>query len=200
MPEGNFMRLMSKVLLGGLATAALAGSAVAAEHAVHVMNVAMPDGSVAKVRYVGDTPPQIRVVPVRVAPMMPVAMIDPGFAAMDRMMVAMDAQADAMMRQAAMLQQMPAGAPLQHADMRTVPGGTVSYSYVSTTSSGGCTQTVRATSNGSSDQPQVIRTSAGTCDNAKVTPAVADGVTPAKTVKAVETKPIANKPVDPNTI
>ena len=60
------MRLMSKVLLGGLATAALAGTAVAAEHAVHVMNVAMPDGSVAKVRYVGDTPPQVRFVPVAV--------------------------------------------------------------------------------------------------------------------------------------
>jgi hypothetical protein len=196
------MRLMSKVLLGGLATAALAGTAVAAEHAVHVMNVAMPDGSVAKVRYVGDTPPQVRIVPVavRAVPMVPVAMIDPSFAAMDRMMAAMDAQADAMMRQAAMLQQMPTTtAPLQHADMKTLPGGTVSYSYVSTTSSNGCTQTVRMTSDGSSDQPQVIRTSAGKCDGAKVTPAVADGAAPAKTVKAVETKPVA-KPIDPNTI
>ncbi|MGN6271164.1 MAG: hypothetical protein ACTHM0_14865 [Sphingomonas sp.] len=193
---------MSKVLLGGLASAALAGTAVAAEHAVHVMNVAMPDGSVAKVRYVGDTPPQVRIVPVavRAVPMVPVAMIDPSFAAMDRMMAAMDAQADAMMRQAAMLQQMPAtAAPLQHADMKTVPGGTVSYSYVSTTSSNGCTQTVRMTSDGSSDQPQVIRTSAGKCDGAKVTPAVADGAAPAKTVKAVETEPVA-KPIDPNTI
>jgi len=194
------MRLMSKVLLGGFATVALAGTAVAAEHAVHVMNVAMPDGTIAKVRYVGDTPPQVHFVPVAVRAV-PVAMVDPGFAAMDRMMAAMDAQADAMMQQAAMMARLPAtAAPLQHADMKTVPGGTVSYSYVSTTSSNGCTQTVRMTSNGSSDQPQVIRTSAGTCDNAKVTPAVADGVTPAKTVKAVETKPIANKPVDPNTI
>lgn len=194
------MRLMSKVLLGGLATAALAGTAVAAEHAVHVMNVAMPDGSVAKVRYVGDTPPVVRVVPIRVAPVMPVAIIDPGFAAMDRMMAAMDAHADAMMRQAAMLSQMPAtGSPLQHADMKTVPGGTVSYSYVSTTSSNGCTQTVRTTSDGSSDRPQVIRTSAGKCDGAKVSPAVADSAAPAKTIKAVETKPAA-EPIDPNTI
>jgi hypothetical protein len=193
------MRLMSKVLLGGLATAALAGTAVAADHAVHVMNVAMPDGSVAKVRYVGDTPPQVRFVPIAVRAV-PVAMIDPGFAAMDRMMAAMDAQADAMMQQAAMMAQMPAtAAPLQHADMRTAPGGTVSYSYVSTTSSDGCTQTVRMTSDGSSDQPQVIRTSAGKCDGAKVTPAVADGAAPARTVKAVETKPVA-KPGEPGTI
>jgi hypothetical protein len=194
------MRLMSKVLLGGLATAALAGTAVAAEHAVHVMNVAMPDGSIAKVRYVGDTPPVVRVVPVRAVPVMPVAMIDPGFAAMDRMMAAMDAHADAMMRQAAMMAAMPAtGAPLQHADMQKLPAGTVSYSYVSTTSSNGCTQTVRTTSDGSGGQPQVIRTSAGTCDGAKVSPAVADSAAPAKTIKAVETKPAA-KPIDPNTI
>ena len=83
------MRLMSKVLLGGLATAALAGTAVAADHAVHVMNVAMPDGSVAHVRYIGDTPPQVRFVPIAVRAV-PVAMIDPGFAAMDRMMAAME--------------------------------------------------------------------------------------------------------------
>ena len=195
------MRLMSKVLLGGLATAALAGTAVAAEHAVHVMNVAMPDGSIAKVRYVGDTPPVVRFVPVRAVPVMPVAMIDPGFAAMDRMMAAMDAHADAMMPQAAMMAAMPTtNAPLQHANMQKLPAGTVSYSYVSTTSSNGCTQTVRTTSDGSGAQPQVIRTSAGQCDGAKVSPAVANGAAPAKTIKAVETKPAAKQPIDPNTI
>jgi len=193
------MRLMSKVLLGGLATAALAGTAVAAEH-VHVMNIAMPDGAVAKVRYVGDTPPVVRVVPVRAVPVMPVAMIDPSFAAIDRMMAAMDAQADAMMRQAAMMAAMPAtAAPLQHAGMQKLPAGTVSYSYVSTTSSNGCTQTVRMTSDGSSDQPQVIRTSAGACDGATAMPAVSQGTAAAKAVKAVETKPVA-KPADPDTI
>ena len=195
------MRPMSKVLIGGLATAALAGTAVAADHAVHVMNVAMPDGSVAKVRYVGDTPPQIRFVPVQAVSMVPVAMVDPSFAAMDHMFAEMDAQADAMMRQAAMLsQQAPAtGAPLQQADMKKLPAGTVSYSYVSTTSSNGCTQTIRMTSDGSAQQPKVIRTSAGQCDNAKAMPAVADGAAPATTTKAVDTK-TADKPVDPNTI
>lgn len=196
------MRLMSNVLISGLAIAALAGTAVAAEHEVHVMNVAMPDGSVAKVRYLDDTPPQVRIVPVsvRTVPMMPVAMIGPDFAAMDRMMAAMNAHADAMMRQAAMLSQMPAtGAPLQQAAMHKLPAGTVSYSYVSTTSANGCTQTVRTTSDGSSDQPQVIRTSSGKCDGAKASPAVADGDAPARVVKAVETKP-APKPIDPDTI
>lgn len=193
------MRLMSKVLIGGLATAALAGTAVAAEHAVHVMNIAMPDGSVAKVRYIGDTPPQVRFVPIAVQAV-PIAMIDPSFAAMDRMVAAMDAQTEAMMRQAAMLSQMPvAGAPLQHADMQKVPGGTISYSYVSTTSSNGCTQTVRMTSDGSSQQPKVIRTSAGQCDNARAMPAVADGKVAPTPAVATEAKP-ADKPTKPDTI
>ncbi|HEU4961213.1 MAG TPA: hypothetical protein VFT56_12470 [Sphingomonas sp.] len=190
---------MSKVLVGGLATVALAGTAVAAEHAVHTMNVALPDGSVAKVRYVGDQAPEVRIVPVAVRAM-PVVMVDPAFAAFDRMFAAMDAQTDAMMRQAAMLARMPAAnAPLQHADLQKLPAGTVSYSYVSTTSSNGCTQTVRMTSDGSSQQPQVIRTSAGKCDGAKAIPAVADSAAPAKPVHAVDTKPAA-KPIDPDTI
>jgi hypothetical protein len=197
------MRLMSKVVLGGLATAALAGTAVAAEH-VHTMNVALPDGSVARVHYVGDTAPQVRLVPVAM-PVVPVAMIDPSFAAMDRMMAAMDAQADAMMRQAAMLQQMPAtpATPMQHADLQKLPGGgTISYSYVSTTSANGCTQTVRMTSDGASaDQPKVIRTSAGRCDKASMQPAVSDArAAPAKPVPAVATKTKTADPVDPNSI
>lgn len=195
------MRLMSKVLVGGVATIALAGTAVAADHAVHVMNVAMPDGSLAKVRYIGDTPPQIRFVPVSEAlPIVPVAMVDPSFAAMDHLFAEMDAQANAMMRQAAMLSQMPAtNAPLQQTDMQKLPAGAVSYSYVSTTSSNGCTQTIRMTSDGSSQQPKVIRTSAGQCDSAKAMPAVANGAAPATNAKAVDNKS-ADEPIDPNTI
>lgn len=198
------MRLMSKVLLAGLGCAALAGTSVAADNAVHVMNVAMPDGGVARIHYVGDTAPQVRFVPVAM-PVVPVAMIDPSFAAIDRMMAAMDAQADAMMRQAAMLQQMPTApaTPMQHADLQKLPGGgTISYSYVSTTTANGCTQTVRMTSDGgSADQPKVIRTSAGQCDKASMQPAVSDArAAPAKAVPAVVTKTNTADPVDPNAI
>jgi hypothetical protein len=193
------MRFMSKVIVAGLATAALAGSAVAADRAIHTMNVALPDGSVAKVRYIGDQAPRIAVVPVAMR-VMPVAMIDPSFAAFDQMFAAMDAQADAMMQRAAAMAQMPAGAaPLQQAALQGAPAGTVSYSYVSTTSAGGCTQTVRETSDGSSNQPQVIRTSAGKCDGAKVMPAVSDAAAAPATIPAVDTKGAA-KPIDPGTI
>ena len=198
------MRMMPKVIVAGLATAFLAGGAVAADRAIHTMNVALPDGSVAQVHYVGDQQPQVAIVPVAVR-RVPVAMIDP-FADMDRMFAAMQAQSDAMLRQASMMARMPAtaGGQLQHADMRNLPAGTVSYSYVSTTSSNGCTQTVETSSDGSSDQPKVIRTSAGKCDGAKAMPAVADGTAaPAKVTKAVDTKPVAkpaDKALDPNTI
>lgn len=190
------MRLMSKVLLGGLAAAALAGTAVAAERAMHVMNVAMPDGAIARIHYLGNTPPVVNVVPVamRAVPMVPIAMIDPQFANFDQMMAAMDAQADAMMRQAAVMAQMPAAsAPLQQVDMHQVPAGTMSYSYVSTTSSNGCTQTVRMSSVGSANQPKVIRTSAGSCEGGG-----AANTAPA-TIHAVAEKPAA-KAIDPNTI
>jgi hypothetical protein len=194
------MRLMSKVIVAGLATVTLAGSAYAAERAIHTMNVALPDGSVAKVRYVGDQPPQVAIVPVAVR-QMPVAMIDPSFAAFDRIFAAMDAQSDAMMQQAAAMARMPVApnGQFDQAALSKLPAGTVSYSYVSTTSSDGCTQTVRTTSDGSG-QPQVIRTSAGKCDGARAMPAVADGGdAPVTAVPATDTRP-AQKAPDPNAI
>lgn len=196
------MRMLSKLIVAGVATVALAGTAMAAEHAMHTMKVALPDGSVARINYVGDHAPQVRIVPVATRQMVPVAMVDPGFADIDRMFAAMDAQADAMMQQAAAMSRMPAmpAAPLQHADMQKLPAGMVSYSYVSTTSSNGCTQTVRMTSNGSADaQPKVIRTSAGKCDGAKMQPAVTDAKAAPKPAPAVDTKP-QPKPFDPNSI
>lgn len=196
------MRMMSKVIAAGLASVALAGTAVAAEH-VHTMNVALPDGGIAKVRYVGDQAPQIRIIPisVRAVPVVPVALVDPTFAAFDRMFAAMNAQTEAMMRQAAMLSQMPApGAAIDHAALQKLPAGTMSYSYVSTTSANGCTQTVSMTSDGSAQQPKVIRTSAGQCDKAVMQPAVSDARAPApRVVPATDTRPVADT-ADQNTI
>lgn len=165
------MRLVSKLLLAGVGGVALAGVATAAERATKVIQVVLPDGSVEHIRYAGDFRPQIaivpqqqRVVPVRVV-RMPVAMVDP-FAYMDRMFAALRVQHAAMMRQAAMMQQAAmSGAP------RQLPPGAVSYSYSSTTTSnGGCTQTVQMTSNGQGQQPKVTRASYGACGGAQAKP------------------------------
>ena len=49
--------------LAGIAAAAIAGTAIAAGSKSHVMNVPLPDGSVAHIQYVGDVAPKVTVEP-----------------------------------------------------------------------------------------------------------------------------------------
>src|SRR5690349_18052718 len=56
------MRHLRKTVLAGAAAIALvgvAGLAVAAIKNAHVLDVRLPDGSLAHIRYVGDTPPTV---------------------------------------------------------------------------------------------------------------------------------------------
>lgn len=176
------MRLISKAILACVGTAALAGSAYAADRSFHTMKVDAPDGTVVQVRYAGDRQP-VAFVPVEATNVQvaPVAVADP-FADMDRMFAAMDAQMDAMTRAASTMPATPidaSGKP-DLAALKSVPGGTVSYSYYSSsTGANGCTQTVQMTSTGDGAQPKVVRTSAGDCDKA-VKPAVPGTTLPVK--------------------
>jgi hypothetical protein len=82
----------------------------------------------------------------------------------------MEAQHAAMMQQVAALEKAAAaagsGSPGQMTLVGNLPAGT-HFSYVSsTTDANGCTQTVEYSSDGSSAQPKVTRTSAGSCDKA----------------------------------
>jgi len=199
------MRLMAKAALAGLGAVALAGTGYAADRAIHTMNVDLPDGSVAQVHYVGDRKPDVRIVPVRVAAV-PVA-VDPMFVDFDRMFADMQRRHDAMMRQVAAMQQaMPVAADggIDMAAFRNMPAGTVSYSYVSTTSGkdGTCTQSMTMASYGKDQQPKVEKKSSGDCTamGQTVIPAVATPApAPAKVVPAKAEKP-APKTIDPNTI
>jgi hypothetical protein len=173
------MNLFSKIALAGVGTVALAGSALAAERAMHVMNVNLPDGSVAHVRYIGDVPPKVELVPVARA--VPVALIDPAlidpnvaFAGFDRMFADFDRQQAALMQHVAGMQQQvaaPASGKLDRASVSGAPaGGTVSYSFTSYSSggdgkSGGCTQSYQMTSYGTA-QPKVVSQSTGDCSKA----------------------------------
>src|SRR3954451_21818568 len=78
------------ILLAGTA-AAIAGTALAAAGNSHVMNVSLPDGSVAHVEYVGNVPPKVTVAP---APLAHDAWMSgvPSFAGFDRMFEQMDRQ------------------------------------------------------------------------------------------------------------
>lgn len=186
------MRFVRTALLATLGIAALAGAAIAADR---TMLVAFPDGSVQHIALPDAAPPRILVVQ---APT-PISFFGPGspFAEMERISAMMDAQADAMLRQAAMIQaQTPSPAPGKGIVMTNAQGqpvGVMHYSFTSsTTSADGCTQTVSYSSDGSSgsaDQPKVIRTSAGSCANSA--PAIAPTKGPDRAVTPTATKPVA---------
>jgi hypothetical protein len=199
------MRFVRTAIIAGVATAALAGAALAAHENSRMMLVALPDGTVEHIRYQGDVAPQVVLVPA--AAPMPAGMIDAAFgpdspfAAMDRMAAAMEAHAQAMMRQAATMQaQMPAadgssdGRGIVMTNAQGQPVGVMHYSFVSSsTDANGCTQTVRYSSDGANaDQPRVIRTSAGNCSaQAAPSPAIA----PADTRAASPVTPTRSAPV-----
>jgi len=197
------MRLVSKAVLAGLGVAALAGAAYAAEQSIHVMAVPLADGSVMHIRYFGDKKPQIAMV----APQqrvrgiaIPMAFGDP--LAIDRMFAEMDAQADAMMRQAAaMAAQQPrasAGGKIDAAAMPGMPAGSVvSYSFSSSSNDqGGCTQRYQMTSYGNGATPQVVEQHSGDCSTLDKPATNASAATAAH---AIPVKAAPHK-VDPNSI
>jgi len=176
------MRIAPKFIVGAAVVALLgAGVAEAATAKLHTMKVAAPDGQVVEVHYTGDVAPQVAFVPTTAvdAAAYDTAAYDP-FAQMDRISAAMDAQMQAMMQQAALLQRQ-ARQSVQHAvangdAQATAPGVTmvgtmpagvhVSY-YSSSTDANGCTRTVAYSSDGSSAQPKVTQAASDGCEAAK---------------------------------
>ncbi|WP_340317001.1 hypothetical protein [Rhizorhabdus argentea] len=172
------MRFVRTAIIAAAASAALAGAAIAARDNSKLMLVALPDGSVEHIRYEGDVAPEVMLVDDPAPAQMFAAAFGPGspFAEMERISAAMEAQAQAMMRQAAAMQaQQPAadGKGILMTNAAGQPVGVMHYSYVSsTTTADGCTQTVQYSSDGSSNQPKLIRTSAGSCGAANAVPAI----------------------------
>ncbi|MDE2561471.1 MAG: hypothetical protein KGL48_04415 [Sphingomonadales bacterium] len=171
------MRKLRTALVAGFATLGLAGTALAATHDLHVMNVNLPDGSVARIAYAGKVAPTVKIeqpvaVPVDFTAAFPDPVIAANFAGLDRMAAMMDAQSQAMMEQVAAMEQAArnqmANAHFAAANARTPANG--SWSYTVMTSSNGkdaCTQTVSWSSDSANAQPRVQRTSAGDCDTVK---------------------------------
>ncbi len=192
------MRTATKLLLAGIGAATLAGVALAADR-THVINVVMPDGSFARVHYVGDVAPRLVVAPAA-DPMLAAFSDESPFAMFDRISAQMDAQMNAMMRQASMV---AAAAPaangqVSEAALKSLPAGTVSYSFTSFSSGNGaaCSQSVQVTSLGTDQAPKVVRQNSGDCSavNSRApTPAVAQ---PAPAGQPVLTPVNLEKPKD----
>jgi len=177
------MRRIAKLLVAGAGALTLGGVAIAAADNHHVLNVALPDGSVARIHYTGNVAPKVDVTPV--ADIMPIAVFADPFAMMDRISYAMDRQMDAMLRQASMMAQAaPANGQLSEAALKSLPPGTVSYSFTSYSSGNGatCSQSVQVTALDSNQPPKVERQSQGDCsavNTRKPTPAVQQAAPPA---------------------
>ena len=199
------MRLTRKAALAGIASLAVAGAAWAAEKPAkaqpQVMEVALPDGGVARISYSGDVAPQVSVGKAG-ADALPAGFDSAPFAAMDRIMAEMDARAAQMMnRMRAMQVQMaaaasaarggdpqamqwvslpgfgPAAGPVAIASM---PPGAVSYSSVTTMSGGrSCTQSVQVTRTAADAAPQVVRRASGDCGSTAPAPSSAPAAAPA---------------------
>jgi hypothetical protein len=150
------MRKAYAIVLAGLGAASIAGAAVAASRDTHTMNVPLPDGSTARVEYVGNVAPKVTVVPAPVSP----------FGLFDRSMFDMHRQIDAMMREVDAMTRMPvAGASnLIVAAYGNAPEGTQSITVVSTSNGAKtCTRTTEVTSQGAGKPPKVVTNVSGDC-------------------------------------
>jgi hypothetical protein len=157
------------ILFAAGAAVTLAGTAIAANQKTHVMNVALPDGSVARIQYAGDVAPTVTVAPRPMAgfdaawsPMAP-----PSLAGFDRMIEQMNRQSEAMIRQAQeMARQAPSapGAAPYVASYGNLPSGATSTSVVSVSNgAGSCTRTTEIVSQGAGKAPKVTSSVSGNC-------------------------------------
>ena len=166
------MRKLPAFAFAGVAAAALAGTAYAAAPKTHVMNVPLPDGSVARVEYVGNVAPNVSVAPRPLADAaMPWAMPFPSFAGFDRMIAEMNRRSEEMMRQAQQVARQPGGAAPYIASFGDLPAGGTSTTVVSVSNGGGtCTRTTESVSQGPGKPPKVTSSVSGQCAGSSAAP------------------------------
>jgi len=168
------VRKLPAIALAGAATVALAATALAASPKTHVMNVPLPDGSVARVEYVGDVAPKVTVAPGPVADIGRWApMAFPSLGGFDQMMQQMQQQ----IRQVEQMARQPvgkAGVTPWIAGYGNLPQGATSTTVVSHSNGGSsCTRTTQVFSRGEGKPPKVVSNVSGDCG-----PAAAPASTP----------------------
>ena len=159
------MRKLPAFAFAGMAAAALAGTAYSAAPKTHVMNVSLPDGSIARVEYVGDVAPKVTVVPRPMADAgIPWAMPFPSFGGFDKILADMQRRSDEMVRQAQEMAHQPAGAAPYIASYGNMPAGGTSTTVVSVSNGAGtCTRTTEVVSQGPGKPPKVTSNVSGQC-------------------------------------
>jgi hypothetical protein len=171
--EDCFVRTLPAIALAAVGAAALAGTAIAANPKapaakMHVMNVALPDGSVAHIRYVGDVAPKVTVESRPLAALgggwgMPF----PSFGGFDKIMADMQRQSQEMMRHAQEMSRHPNGAVPYIASYGNMPAGQTSTTVISVSNGGAtCTRSTEVVSQGPGKAPKVTSRVSGQCGEA----------------------------------
>jgi hypothetical protein len=166
------MKPLSRTALAGAAFLALgAGTlAVAAVHNSHVLTVALPDGTIEKIHYSGETAPTVRFQTAAepVVMLAPAAFAaDPVFARMEQISAEMDRQAAEMFAAFDGFGPDVGLAPLTPVDLGALPSGAQGYTTVSMMSgSGVCTRTTEYVSR-PGQAPKVTTHASGCGDDGK---------------------------------
>lgn len=187
------MRPLRNAILAGAAAIALvgvAGLAVVEIKNTHVLDVRLADGSLAHIRYVGDTPPTVSIAPPPTALSILSPASDPfgpvsPFAVLERISQAIDRQADALIEASARPELFTRPDLMQQVDVGKLPPGAQGFSVVSTMSGAGvCTRSVQYRSLGDGKPPKVVTRTSGSCraDEKRPAPSVTSDTT-------VETSP-----------
>jgi len=163
--------------LAGAAALAVAGTALAATSRTapnsntHVMTVALPDGSAARVEYVGSVAPRVTIEPRAMGEFGWAPMAFPSFAGFGRMIDEMNRESEAMMRQAQQIAHQPPGAATRYiASYGNMPAGSTSTTIVSYSNGGRtCTRTTEIQSAGTGNSPKVTSSVTGDCGAAAPT-------------------------------
>lgn len=159
------MRKAYAIILAGLGATMITGAVAAASRDTHTLDVPLPDGSIARVEYVGNVAPKVTLEP---GPS-PVA----SFGLFDRSLFDMDRQIDAMMRQVAEMtrQTVPGSPALDVAAYDNAPAGSTSVTVVSTSNGRQtCTQRTEVTSQGPGKPPKVVSSMSGSCSEPQAAP------------------------------
>lgn len=155
-------------VLAGIAALALAGfSAAALAENVHSMTVNLPGGGTERIIYTGEHAPKVVIYRGTQNPFAPayVGWYSP-FATLERISAEMKHQMDAMMRQTATMPLLAGPNRLMQAEMRHMPQGASSYSFVSTMSgSHVCTHVTRIMMDGNGTR-HVEQHTSGDCSAA----------------------------------
>ena len=168
--EDVFVRKLPAFAFAGIAAVTLAGTALAATADHHVMNVSLPDGSVAHVEYVGNVAPKVTVDPRPLGDFGWAPMALPSFAGFDRMIEQMQRQSQEMVRQAQqMARQSATGAAPYVAAYGNVPAGQTSTTVITISNNGKtCTRSTEVVSQGPGKPPKVTSNASGSCDGEAV--------------------------------